>query len=54
MFLTIAKPKKNEIVREDFRQLITYLINCHPGLAFLKPTIEFHEKYGIFITKQPL
>ena len=46
LFRLIAKPNKNVIVPDDFKKLLKYIIDKHPGLQFFKPSTEFHEKYS--------
>ena len=52
LFRLIAKPNKNEIVRDDFKKLLFTLIDSHPGLQFLKPTVEFHDKYTLTVIER--
>lgn len=53
-FRLIAKPNKSVIVPDDFKKLLKYIIDKHPGLQFFKPSTEFHEKYSNHLTKSLL
>lgn len=41
----MTKAKRNYIVSEDFIPMIQDVVECHPGLTFLKEASEFHSRY---------
>lgn len=41
----LSKGKRNFLLPEDFIPMIQDVINCHPGLLFLKHAFEFHSRY---------
>ena len=45
IFDLLKSPQRPHIERDDFRQLITTLMETHPGLEFLKATPEFQDRY---------
>ena len=41
----LTKGKRNYIVSDDFIPMIQDVVECHPGLTFLKEASEFHSRY---------
>ena len=46
VFFILDKGEKGYLVGDDFLPMMTSVMECHPGLTFLKETPEFQEKYG--------
>lgn len=45
-FVTIlSRGQRNYLVPEDFVSMIQDVVECHPGLTFLKEAMEFHSRY---------
>ncbi|CAG9321413.1 unnamed protein product [Blepharisma stoltei] len=46
LFNVLCKPGRRYLIRNDFKPLMIYLMETHPGLEFLKATPEFQERYA--------
>lgn len=50
-FVTIlSRGQRNYLVPEDFIAMIQDVVECHPGLTFLKEAMEFHSRYVHTVT----
>lgn len=45
VFHLLKQPGSDHLVRTDFHPLLADVVNAHPGLAFLRETPEFQERY---------
>jgi serine/threonine-protein phosphatase 2A regulatory subunit B'' len=46
----LSRGQRKYLVPEDFISMIQDVVECHPGLTFLKEAIEFHSRYVHTVT----
>lgn len=46
----LSRGQRKYLVPEDFISMIQDVVECHPGLMFLKEAIEFHSRYVHTVT----
>jgi serine/threonine-protein phosphatase 2A regulatory subunit B'' len=43
--VNLMNPEEGALTPDDWRDMVTYVLNEHPGLEFLSESPEYHERY---------